>query len=138
MGGKRRLLMFLAGIGAVLVILTTCSPRNEVKIDEESNNGQVELQTGQTLVVSLKSNPTTGYAWEVAEVDETLLQSQGEAEYKESKTSGEQLVGAGGTQTFRFKAAEAGETSLKLIYHRAWETDVEPAQTFSVQVKINP
>lgn len=138
MGGKRRLLMFLAGIGAVLLILTTCSPRNEVKIDDESNNGQVELQTGQTLVVSLESNPTTGYTWEVAEVDDTLLQSEGEAEYKESKTGGEQLVGAGGTQTFRFTAAEVGETTLKLIYHRAWETDVEPVQTFSVQVTINP
>ena len=137
MGGKQRMLMFLAGIGAVLVVLTTCSPRNEMKIDEESNNGQVELQTGQTLVVSLQSNPSTGYTWEVAEVDDTLLQSQGEAEYKASKAGGEQLVGAGGTQTFRFTAAEVGETTLKLIYHRAWETDVEPAQTFSVQVKIN-
>ena len=138
MGGKQRLLMFLAGIGAVLVILTTCSPRNEVKIDDESNNGQVELQTGQTLVVSLQSNPSTGYTWEVAEVDDTLLQSQGEAEYKAGKSGGEQLVGAGGTQTFRFTAAKVGETTLKLIYHRAWETDVEPVQTFSVQVKINP
>jgi inhibitor of cysteine peptidase len=138
MGGKQRLFMFLAGIGAVLVILTTCSPRNEVKIDDESNNGQVELQTGQTLEVTLESNPTTGYAWEVAEVDESLLQSQGDAEYKEKKTAGEQLVGSGGTQTFRFTAAEVGETTLKLIYHRAWETDVEPVQTFSVQVTINP
>jgi len=120
MGGKRR-----------------CSPRAEVRIDDKTNNGQVELKTGQTLVVSLESNPTTGYAWEVAEVDDTLLQSQGEAEYTADKTGGEPLVGSGGTQTFRFSAADAGETTLKLIYHRAWETDVEPASTFSVQVKIN-
>ncbi|MGC9358653.1 MAG: protease inhibitor I42 family protein, partial [Anaerolineae bacterium] len=44
--------------------------------------------------------------------------------------------GAGGVQVFRFRAATTGRTTLELIYHRPWEEDVEPLQTWSVEVVV--
>ena len=109
----------------------------EVNVDEEDYGSQVELEQGRILVVTLKSNPTTGYGWEVAEIQESILEQMGEAEFKQSETVGPPLVGAGGWEIFRFKAISAGQMTLQLIYHRPWEEGVEPLKTFSIQVVVN-
>ena len=108
----------------------------EVHVDENDDGSQVELEQGRILVVTLESNPTTGYRWEVAENQESILEQMGEAEFKQSDTGGPPLVGAGGWEIFRFKAISVGQTSLKLVYHRPWEEGVEPVKTFSLQVVV--
>jgi inhibitor of cysteine peptidase len=106
-----------------------------IVLGAEDNDSQVELTSGQVLEVTLASNPTTGYSWEVSEVDETVLTQVGEVEFQQAPAEGEPVTGAGGTETFRF-AASAGETTLTLVYHRPWEKDVEPLETFTVQVVV--
>jgi inhibitor of cysteine peptidase len=108
----------------------------EVNVDEEDDGSQVELEQGRILVVTLKSNPTTGYRWEVVENQESILEQMGEAEFKQSDTGEPPLVGAGGWEIFRFKAISTGQTSLKLVYHRPWEEGVEPINTFSIEVVV--
>ena len=68
------------------------------------------------------------------EIDNAILVQQGNPEYKGSP-SAEGLVGAGGTETFRFKGSGAGRTTLKLGYMRPWES-VQPIETFAVQVLV--
>jgi inhibitor of cysteine peptidase len=86
------------------------------------------------VTVTLESNPTTGYSWQVMEIDNAILVQEGDPEYKQaSGTSG--LVGAGGTETFRFKAVGTGETTLSLGYARPWES-VPPIQSFTIQVSV--
>ncbi len=46
------------------------------------------------------------------------------------------LPGASAMEVLRFEAAGAGQTTLKLVYHRPWEKDVEPLQTFSIEVVV--
>ena len=106
-----------------------------VMLDAEDNGSRVELSAGQMLEVTLDSNPTTGYSWEVAEVGERVLTHIGDAEFQEAPKEDEEMVGVGGTETFRFSSA-AGETPLTLVYHRPWEKDVDPLEIFSVQVVV--
>ena len=114
-------------------------PDDDVVLSAEDDGSVVELGEGQALVVTLESNPTTGYSWEVSEVDEDVLMQIGDSEFKEAAASaaaeGEQVVGAGGTETFYFASAP-GETTLTLVYHRPWEEDVEPEEIFSVEVIV--
>jgi inhibitor of cysteine peptidase len=106
-----------------------------VVLSEADSGSQVKLSPGQTLEVTLESNPTTGYGWEVSEVDGAVLAQVGEAEFQQASTEGKELVGVGGTETFRFNAAN-GETTLSLVYRRSWEKGVEPAKTFVVQIVV--
>jgi len=106
-----------------------------VALGAEDDGSEVELAAGQVLEVTLESNPTTGYGWEVSEVDGAVLAQVGEAEFQEAPREGEPVVGAGGVQTFRFTASP-GETTLTLVYRRAWEKDVDPLETFTVQVTV--
>ncbi len=108
----------------------------EVHVDVDDAGSQVELEEGQILVVTLESNPTTGYRWEQAENQESILEQMGEAEFKPSDTGESPLVGAGGWEIFRFKAISAGQMTLQLVYHRSWEEGVEPLKTFSLQVVV--
>ena len=101
----------------------------------KDDGDRVQLVSGQVLEVTLESNPTTGYSWEVSEVDGTVLSQVGEVEFREDAKESEDMVGVGGTETFRFSSA-AGKTTLTLVYHRPWEKDVEPLETFTVEVEV--
>ena len=116
--------------------LQPASPE-DLNVDEQDDGGQVELEEGQILVVTLESNPTTGYSWQQAENQEPYLEQMGEAEFKPSETGEPPLVGAGGWEIFRFKAISAGKMTLQLVYHRPWEEGVESINTFSLNVVIH-
>jgi len=111
---------------------TTLSGPTEVRLGAEDNGRQIELERRQILIVSLDSNPSTGYTWEIAEIDELVLCQVGKVQFE----LGSRMPGAPGQQVFRFEAMGAGQTSLRLIYHRLWETGVEPARTFYIQVIV--
>ena len=112
------------------------TPDEEVNVDEDDGGSQVELEQGQILIVTLESNPTTGYRWEVVETQDSILEQMGEAEFKPSETGEPPLVGAGGWEIFRFKAIGAAQMTLQLVYHRPWEEGVEHLKTFTLQVVV--
>ncbi len=124
----------IAALLVGIVVVAACRPGGEVKVDAAANGSQVELKPGQVLVVALESNITTGYSWAVAEPAAAVLEQVGEAEYKAAQPQTTPLVGSGGTETFRFRAARAGQASLKLIYRRPFEKGVEPIKTFTLAV----
>jgi hypothetical protein len=50
----------------VVVLATACGSSGQVELTAADDGRQIELNSGQTLVVSLESNPSTGYSWERA------------------------------------------------------------------------
>jgi inhibitor of cysteine peptidase len=114
-----------------LALFSGCGARG-TQVTDADNGKQITIQPGQVVTVTLESNPTTGYSWQVMEIDNAILVQEGDPEYKQASGTGG-LVGAGGTETFRFKAIAAGETTLSLGYARPWES-VPPIQTFTIQV----
>ena len=117
-----------------LAMATACSQQQqEVKTTIDDAGREMQLKKGQTLVVTLEGNPTTGYSWEMAEpLDEQVLRQVGETEFKAES----EALGAGGMQILRFEAVNAGTMTLKLVYHRPWEEGVEPLETYSIQVVV--
>jgi inhibitor of cysteine peptidase len=131
-GGKmRRYIPILGLIIMTALVLTACSGKT-IKINADDNGGTVEMKKGETLILSINGNPTTGYTWEVESVDQNVLQSAGKPDYK----SDSMLVGSGGTYKFKFTAASAGVTPLKLKYWRTFEPDNPPVETFEVKIVV--
>ena len=117
----------------ILVVVFVAYSPSKVQLTAADNGSTVELKSGQGQVVSitLDANPTTGYTWEVVDApDEQIMRQVGEIEFKPECDA----IGAGGVQIIRFEIVNAGRTSLKLVYHRPWETDVEPRETFFIHV----
>jgi inhibitor of cysteine peptidase len=117
---------------AMMAAISGCSPQTAPTLGVEDNGREITLQKGQTLTIKLEANPTTGYSWEFVGSEEAVLRQVGEPEFEADSD----LLGAPGTQTLRFEAVEAGQTELRLVYRRPWETDVEPVETFTVQVTV--
>jgi len=107
----------------------------KVALTDADDGKAVELRVGQVLEITLEANPTTGFGWQVLEVEGAVVEQQGEKAYRQRETDGRR-VGVGGWETFTFKATKAGAADLRLVYRRSWEKDVEPAKTFAVKVTV--
>lgn len=117
---------------AILLVLAACGPAGTT-LTASDNGGQIKVKTGDLIVIQLEGNPSTGYTWEAQNLDVAMFEMLGEPEFKSDNPD---LVGSGGTLTLTFKTLKAGTATLNLVYHRPWEADVEPLDTFSITVTI--
>ncbi|MEW6366986.1 MAG: protease inhibitor I42 family protein [Acidobacteriota bacterium] len=102
-----------------------------VRVRAEDNGTLVDMPLGTALEVALDCNPSTGYSWEVLQMDEAVLK-QGE-----TATRGESdLVGAPGRCIIRFHSIGMGTSVLKLGYRRPWEKDAKPVKVFEIAVNV--
>ena len=93
-----------------------------------ANGTTVSLHRGDTLVVRLAGNPSTGYRWSTVRVPASLQLVA--AQYVAPKP---QRPGAGGTYVFRFRAG-TGAGRLALAYARPWE-HTKPLRSFVLTVR---
>jgi len=109
---------------SVAAWLACCSHRVDrsvpVRLSADDAGRTVELAVGQEFILSLSSNPTTGFSWSFRCDREDILSALGEPEYKPER-SAPGIVGSGGTETFRFRGVLPGTATLQFEYRRSWE-----------------
>jgi len=99
----------------------------------QSDSGKtLALNKGDVLQVTLDCNPSTGYSWQVMQINDAVLVQAGEAEYQ----PGGDMPGAPGTCVFRFNAISAGTSTLKLGYKQWWDAQMAPDPVFEVTVNV--
>jgi predicted secreted protein len=121
----------------VTVAGATPPPPVTVTIDCESFDGstaqtaEANVPVGGTLVVSLCSNPSTGYTWSdpvIGDANVVALVSS------TSAPAASPLPGAPGTQTFTFRPIAAGSTTLAFSYDQPWKGGKKGAWTLTLNV----
>lgn len=132
--------LLLTALTAVIVLTAGCkpqqvqvSPPEQVNLTAADNGEKVTLFADQELVIQLDGNPSTGYAWETKDADATMFEQVGDAKFTSSNPN---LAGSGGTTTLTFRVLKTGNATLTLVYHRPWETGVEPLYTFSITATV--
>lgn len=104
-----------------------CSRLTELGFPEEMKKGcawqsSIEVNNGDNFSISLLSNPTTGYQWDVV-FDSDYIGLIG-SEYiseEENTDLGEIIVGGSGTRKFKFTTLHSGQTDIIFSYYRSWE-----------------
>jgi inhibitor of cysteine peptidase len=123
--------MLMLATGAFAQPPTQAPPPEEVVVTAADDGREVELSEGQTLVVRLQANPSTGYGWQVVAPEGVgVLRLTDDGEFQPDSD----LLGAPATQVLRFAPVQEGETTLRLEYRRPWEPAGVPAQEFSLQL----
>jgi len=125
--------MLLLSTAAATPLLEGQTNSDKIRLGIEDEGRHVALSEDQVLIVGLETNPSTGYLWEVAEIDPTVVRWSQDGEPEFEWGSGQR--GVGGKQLLRFKAMGDGVSTVKLVYHRPWQHDVPPRRTFTVQVQ---
>ena len=107
-------------------------PPAPVTITWGNRNKEVAVKAGQTFVVRLAANPSTGFQWYLLS-GPNPFQLVGRKYQPRPARPG--VVGAGGEEIFTFKATGAGSGFLRLYYIRPFEPNVAPETLW--QTKIN-
>jgi len=72
----------------------------------------VSLNVGDILEIQIPTIPVDGFEWVVQDLDTAILNQEGSAVYAADTSPNS----AGGVATLKFKAVNAGTTTLNLLY----------------------
>jgi predicted secreted protein len=93
----------------------------------------IRVKNGDEFVISLESNPTTGYSWE--ESSDSSMVSLVNVDYQQDEAE-EGMVGVGGKEFFTYRALQSGETKIEMVYGQHWDGgEVDAPQVFTVIIE---
>lgn len=97
--------------------------------------GSISVSPQEEFYVSLESNRSTGFQWQLARpVDEKVV-TLVRTDYRMSSPG---MPGAGGIEVWIFRAEGRGETEISLEYARPWEKGKPPARVALFTISVNP
>jgi inhibitor of cysteine peptidase len=119
-------------IVAILVFsMFTGSYGRSVTYTEADSGKTVQLKVGNSIIIVLDGNLTTGYSWGIAPNLPSIVKLTKEPEFSTSS----ELIGAGGKYTFQFTAVKPGKDVIKLVYRRIWEK-IKPIKTCYIKITV--
>lgn len=137
-----------AALLALLFAVTACAAEAIDPVSEdadlkaattltEKQDGQtVSYVAGQSVIIALASNPTTGYDWAVTSTDKSF--GYPTSKYVASSSS---KVGSGGTTKLTWATKSpigslVGKHTVELAYQRSWEK--KPTQVLHFTIEVLP
>lgn len=87
---------------------------------------------GNTILICLDENRSTGYQWEIDLSDDQVISLE-----KTDYTPGsKKTIGSGGTRTFHLKAESSGSVKILLRLKNEWKPDDSAIDKFEVTIKV--
>ena len=114
----------------VPVTLTQTQDAAVIKLDEHANGEVVHAHVGDRMVVTLKANASTGYAWRLLSAGAPVLRLDSTHYAPASQTT----LGSPGRYTARFTVRTAGRAKVALAYMRHTQPPTSPAARISITV----
>ena len=138
-------LILVCAMAAISLFLFACLPASkqasvEVSCDDfiELNHisQEVEVAVDSPLMVTLCSNPTTGFQWESAQITDQTVLEQVDHKFVSPESEPPPPPGTPGQEVWTFKALKEGESTISIAYSRPWEGGEKGAWTFTLAVVV--
>lgn len=105
-----------------------------VEVRAPDNGKVVRASVGNLVRITLESNPSTGYNWELRGF------TYGAADFHSSDTvareGGNVFLGAPGDTVITLQAVQPGRQRIELAYRRPWEPPDQVAATFTFELEV--
>jgi inhibitor of cysteine peptidase len=98
----------------------------------KDNGKSFSASLGNTIIIKIPENPTTGFRWELEEFDNNALEVQQSGFSAQSTT----LTGSGGEKSFIIKTQKIGQTFIRLKLWRDWEGDSSVIERYEVNIEV--
>jgi predicted secreted protein len=111
----------------------TSTPKT-IELTKVETGTTLDANVGDTVVMHLDANATTGYSWEFTAGDTFTIETNDYV--PDPNPSG--LAGKGGSQVVKLKVTKAGQSDLTGTYRHQWETpspDAAPDFTMTIVSK---
>jgi len=116
----------------LILIFALASPSFSAKHKKNIDSHKLRVKPGQTFNISLKSNPSTGYMWQIQNpIDKTKLVIINKI-FSPGKKN---LAGSPGKEVWKFKALKKGTIFIEFAYKRSWENQIAKRETYAVAIK---
>jgi inhibitor of cysteine peptidase len=127
-------ILLLIMLLSVLNLTVGCSQPGGQKVPEFSHpDASIQRQVGERFILTLESNPSTGYSWKFAPpVDGKILRLVN----SEYRSPDPQIPGKGGREYWTFQAIGKGHASITLVYLRPWEKNTPPVKKAVFRVTV--
>lgn len=139
-------ILVIAGLAVILVVaLAACSVASEeisvdISCDDFAANKHVinefELPVGNEIVVTLCSNPTTGFSWEPAVISDGAVLKEVSHEFIGPESDPPPPPGTPGQEVWTFETVKSGVTEVSLQYSRPWEGGEKAEWTYNFTVTV--
>jgi inhibitor of cysteine peptidase len=122
------------GMGVVpLLVATVFAAPAPVQLGAADRRRTVRLAPATPVVLTLVSNPSTGFAWKLLTPLDKRVAKLVSHRYVAPASK---LIGAAGREVWRFRALARGTTTLRLVYVRSWApNDIEGSFTAVFRVR---
>ena len=122
---KLELLFFLISVSLALKVFNA---------DKSSTTLSGKVKLGEAFKISLISNPTTGFRWELKSTP-SLCQSSNATPFGDFAEPQSTLSGASGKQEFTFVPIRSGREHFIFVYEQPWNKD--DSVTLEVNIEIS-
>ncbi len=100
----------------------------------ETGKNKIDLKTGVTFGLLLRSNISTGFGWELKPgYEQKMVNFLGVTDHESDRTE-IQRFGSAELEKFVFKSLLSGELEIEFIYCRPWEKEKEPEKRIPVKL----
>jgi inhibitor of cysteine peptidase len=131
---KSKLVLICAIVAISLCLVACSSAPSQVSVDASYSGQEVEIAVGGSLTVTLESNASTGFQWELVSIsDETVLEKVANT-YEAPEDTG--MVGAPGNEIWTFDALKKGTSTISMEYSQPWENGTKAAETFDLTIVV--
>ena len=118
--------------GLIAAVAAGCGGgAQQISLTSKDNTTTIKAAKGDTIVLKLDENPSTGYHW-VMQFSRGLRMTSNE--YKQ-RSGTQNLVGAGGTHTWTIDVTASGKQTISGTYEPPGTQSVVP-QRFSVTIDV--
>lgn len=122
---------------AILLLIPHFAGHAETGASQFSDPGKlITVESEQIFVITLESNRTTGYEWQIAGKLDTYAVELVGVEYVRGAGT---MPGSGGRENWTFRAITSRRESvpIRFQYVRPWEKDAKPVKEVVFSVAIN-
>lgn len=127
-------LLTVVVVGSVIAACGDGDDDGILVLTDADSGSEVVLDAGERFEVHLESNPSTGFAWELAAMTTPDLVTLDEQRYVEPDAD---LVGAPGTEIFVFTAGADAAGVLRLEYVRSFDDPRVPERVAEFVIRID-
>jgi predicted secreted protein len=110
----------------------TCDQFQSTPTIEQSST----TAAGSDITVILCSNPSTGFAWDEPQIDDTAVLELADRTYQAPDGASLPIVGAAGGEVLTFHAVAAGTTTVTITYSQPWPDGTKGAWTYQLSVTV--
>ncbi len=142
---KLKLILMIFAVVALSLSLLACSPTKQVSLEiscddfmkDQHFTWEVEVNAGDSIIVTLCSNPTTGFQWsESAQISDQTVLEQVDHKFVSPESKPPPPPGTPGQEIWTFKALKKGTSTVSMEYSRPWEGGEKGEWTFIATVVV--